>query len=318
MKKITIGVPTRNRCEYVVRAVRSALAQTYSDIEVIASDNASTDDTARRLQEFDDPRLKLIVQPTNIGLAGNFNTCLNAATGDGFLMLSDDDILAPDAIERLSEPFRHPPDGIAADSIGLSWCPCTVVNSAGQPMWTTDGGQPLESPVALLESLFRGNYGPRFCSILIRTQDAKRVGGYDETRYGPICDLGNWAQVAVQYPYVVGVREPLASYTVHQKSETSKSGCAEWRQYGENIFQDVAKILRGQGDRDGERRLRAANKCHLTNLMATIMLQHVGRPGWIGYLSREVVRAPQYLLTPFMARRLLRDGWKLLRLRAKT
>ena len=91
-----------------MRAIESALAQTHRDIEVIVSDNASSDDTAEHVSRIFDPRLVFIRQPENLGMTGNFNACLQAATGELFLMLSDDDILEPACIERLSEPFSNP------------------------------------------------------------------------------------------------------------------------------------------------------------------------------------------------------------------
>ena len=102
---VSIAIPTWNRSGYLVSAVRSALSQTYKQIEVVVSDNASTDDTAMRMGEFSDPRLVFLRQTQNLGMIGNFNACLNAARGSLFVMLSDDDSLEPTAIHELTRPF---------------------------------------------------------------------------------------------------------------------------------------------------------------------------------------------------------------------
>jgi glycosyltransferase involved in cell wall biosynthesis len=56
--RLTIAVPTLNRAHFVERAVASALAQTSQEIEVIVSDNGSTDDTSLVLEKFQDSRLR--------------------------------------------------------------------------------------------------------------------------------------------------------------------------------------------------------------------------------------------------------------------
>jgi len=304
---VTIGIPTRNRAEFVMRAVRSALAQTCREIEVIVSDNASADDTVERLSGIRDPRLTVMAQAENLGMVGNFNACLNAARGEYFLMLSDDDVLEPDAIESLRSPF------LQANSVGITWCPCMVVNAAGEELWTTEAGPVLEPSLDLVMGLFNGIRGPRFCGVMVRTADAREAGGYNEERHGAICDCGNWTRVAARYDFAACVPRPLARYTVHGGSETLHSSIAAWQRYGENISEDLLATLRACG-KPAPANLRTANRNHISNITLTVLLQTVGRPGWVGAALRESLRSRRYMLTPFVARRMLRDGWKLLRL----
>ena len=56
---VTIAIPTFNRASWLGDCVRSALSQSYRNIEVLVSDNASTDDTQSVLSEFPDPRLRV-------------------------------------------------------------------------------------------------------------------------------------------------------------------------------------------------------------------------------------------------------------------
>jgi glycosyltransferase involved in cell wall biosynthesis len=90
---VTVGVPTYNRGALSERAVRSALDQDYSPIEVVVSDDASTDDTSERFARLaqEDPRVRYMRQPANLGHARNFQAVLDAARGDYFMWLSDDD-----------------------------------------------------------------------------------------------------------------------------------------------------------------------------------------------------------------------------------
>jgi putative flippase GtrA len=102
---------------------------------------------------------------------------------------------------------------------------------------------------------------------------------------------------------------------VHAASETSQHACSDWQKCGENICDDLAADLRSVGNSEGERRIRLAGR-HLTaNLIATILIQAVGKPGGISLLCREVARSWNYLITPYTIHRVFRDGWKLVQLR---
>ncbi|XIA62295.1 glycosyltransferase family 2 protein [Bradyrhizobium sp. TZ2] len=59
---MTIAIPTFNRAALLKDCVQSALSQTYTNIEVLVSDNASTDDTTKVLREFSDNRLRILRQ----------------------------------------------------------------------------------------------------------------------------------------------------------------------------------------------------------------------------------------------------------------
>jgi glycosyltransferase involved in cell wall biosynthesis len=93
--RVSIVIPTYNRAELLKDTLRSALAQNYADLEIIVSDNASTDHTSQAMAEFlSDSRVKYFKNKTNIGMVPNWHKAVfERATGDWFLLLSDDDIL---------------------------------------------------------------------------------------------------------------------------------------------------------------------------------------------------------------------------------
>lgn len=312
---VSIGIPTYNRSGYLIRAIKSVLSQTYRDIEVVVSDNASPDDTAQRVRGLADPRIVFLQQTQNLGMTGNFNACLQAATGDLFLMLSDDDVLEPTCIERLSEPFRSGDSD--SEEIGVAWCPAKILDAAGTAKYATAAGPVKEPGWVLVEGLFRGTRGPRLCSIMVRREDALAAGGY-RPEHGPICDVGNWSQIAVTRPFAVCVSEPLSGYTVHQASITSEPDGALWQRSGERITSDLVALAGQRGDPAAARRIRAAGNDNTSNLLSTVMMQYMGKPGWVKYWISEALRAPRYLFAPVVFKRLFKDGWKLLRLRSKS
>jgi len=109
---VSIGIPAYNRSAEVDRAVRSALAQTYGEIEVVVSDDASPHlDVASVLRSLVavDHRVRVIRQPHNLGHAANYQRVLEAARGEFFMWLADDDWIEPDYVERCLTELRGDP-----------------------------------------------------------------------------------------------------------------------------------------------------------------------------------------------------------------
>ena len=314
LSRISVGIPTRNRAHYVSRAIRSVLNQTYSNVEVVVSDNASTDGTPDALEEFSsDPRVVVLHQKTNIGLTGNFNACLGRVTGEYFLMLSDDDFLDPRALEQLLGPF-HRSTGAGGDDVGMVWCRTRVVDANGKHLWTTDGGPALEDAVTFLTGFFDGTRGTRFCSVFIRTSDARAVGSY-HIEHGPICDVGNWTLVTLLHPLVAFVDEPLTNYTIHTSTATTTANFGAWVGWSERILDDLVASLRRQGREDEIPRLQNYGREFVASTLGAILAQTAGRKGWLALALREVLRARAYFFTPRVALRFSRNAWKLLKLR---
>lgn len=313
--KVTVGIPTRNRRAYLTESISSALMQTYKNIEIVVSDNHSSDDTWEYLSSIGDPRVRAIRQTSDIGMVENFNAVLNAATGHLFLLLSDDDLLDPTAIEKLSLPFCMPTQDQQPSAIGMSWCGCINIDAEGRDLWQIRSGPPMESSVDLLEGLFSGTRGTLLSGSLIRTSDARAVGGYNNERYGVVCDTANWGQVALRYKHVVCVQEPLLRYRVHSSSGTAQAACQQWQTWGRAMHDDFLSVLRESGDQAGVRRLLRVRNNLLAQLTVTVLMRYIGKPGWKRLFAREIWIARKFMFTPFVAKRLAKDGWKLLRLR---
>ncbi|WP_368646596.1 glycosyltransferase family 2 protein [Castellaniella ginsengisoli] len=101
---VSVGIPTYNRAPLLRNALSSACAQTYKDLEIIISDNASTDAAVGDvIREFSakDPRIKVLWQDVNKGPIQNFSSALLAASGKYFIWLADDDCWESEYIECL-------------------------------------------------------------------------------------------------------------------------------------------------------------------------------------------------------------------------
>ncbi len=92
-KVVSVLIPTRNRTELAIKAVRSALAQTYHSIEVVITDNSDTNQLGELLASISDERIKYIKNLENIGPILNWRKALTLANGEYCIILPDDDYL---------------------------------------------------------------------------------------------------------------------------------------------------------------------------------------------------------------------------------
>jgi glycosyltransferase involved in cell wall biosynthesis len=102
----SIVIPTYNRSELVQGAVRSVLAQTFDDFEVLVSDNCSQDDTGDVIAGFRDPRVRYVRTPSHGVIAESWEFARSHARGTIVMMLSDDDALVGDTLERFAGEYR--------------------------------------------------------------------------------------------------------------------------------------------------------------------------------------------------------------------
>lgn len=309
--RVTVAVTTRNRSGLLRRALASAQSQTYKNLEILVSDDGSTDETQDFMSQVRDHRVRYLRIENPAGIAANYQNALDHAQGELFLILNDDDELEPETIEGLARPFSEPPRGLRPEDVILSWCPCRVQDSDRRVRYATDGGPAAETGIDLVTGLFDGTRGPRYCAILVRTKDAAEVGFSKE--HGGIPDVGNWTRVAVRDGWACCVNRPLGRYTAHDASCTGTSAGAEWQHAGEAILRDLEADLESRGEVDKLRRIRSSGKNFITGLLATVLMQSRARPGWSVRVAKEFFRVPGYFLTRMTFRRLIFEGGKLMR-----
>jgi glycosyltransferase involved in cell wall biosynthesis len=199
---LTIVIPTLNRCGLVARALESALAQTSPNIEIIVSDNGSTDDTPAVLAKYEDPRLRKIRHERTMSASTHGNFLIEQARGEFFLGLSDDDYLEPEFAARVLELFARRP------ALSFVWTGCLIeYASKGVPALT---GPETESGPEFIAAFFAGKREVCWCACVTRTAELRRIGPIPE---GQICgDMFFWIKLAFQGD-VGCVREPVSHYT---------------------------------------------------------------------------------------------------------
>jgi len=116
MPRVSIGVPVYNGEQFLAQTLDSLLGQTFRDIEIVISDNASTDGTAAICKAYaaKDSRIEYIRQQRNLGASANYNVVVHRSAGEFFKWAAHDDLCEPVFIERCVELLDAHPDAVLA------------------------------------------------------------------------------------------------------------------------------------------------------------------------------------------------------------
>ncbi len=231
---VSILVPAFNRADVIEQTVRSALAQTGADLEVVVVDNASTDATWPILQRLaaEDARVRILRNDVNIGPVRNWLACLAQARGRYAKILWSDDLIAPDFLARCLPFLRDP-------QVGFVYSAAVIFGGerpqAGGPVrFQLEGARDVTMPSRrFIEGVFSDGPFPFSpgCA-LFRTADLVRNlrldipnrQGSDFRTHAIGNDLLAFLLTAYDYPRVVLVGEPLAYFREHAGSISVAAG----------------------------------------------------------------------------------------------
>ena len=101
--KYSIIIPTRNRAEYLPYAIKSVINSPRLDIELIVSNNHSTDETREILTKIIDHRVKIIAPEISLSMAGHYEFAISHAKGEWITILGDDDAVMPHIFDSLDK-----------------------------------------------------------------------------------------------------------------------------------------------------------------------------------------------------------------------
>ena len=132
MPLVSIGMPVHNGERFIQRALDSHVSQSYENIEILISDNASTDKTFDIIKAYaiKDPRIHIYSKKEKIGILENFRSVMECARGEYFMWAADDDQWLPDFVKAMvGELQNHHEAGIAMSAVNL-------INEEGQAIKT--------------------------------------------------------------------------------------------------------------------------------------------------------------------------------------
>ena len=111
---VSIGVPVFNGDKLLAQALAALLHQDYNNLEIIISDNGSTDTTSNICKEFvnKDTRVKYFRSEENFGLSWNFNRVLELSSGKYFMWAAHDDLREPSFVRACVEKMEQCPEAV--------------------------------------------------------------------------------------------------------------------------------------------------------------------------------------------------------------
>jgi glycosyltransferase involved in cell wall biosynthesis len=200
---VSVVMPTHNRADRLMWALRSVLDQDHRSIEVIVVDDGSRDRTREVLAAVDDPRLRPIHLSPNGGVAAARNAGIAAATGRWVAFIDDDDYWLPTKLSAQIEAMR---------STDARWC----ITSA---LEVSPSLEPLAfahvSPGMTSEWLLGSNVIPGGCSgVMVERALVVETGGFD-TSLSMFADWELWTRLIIAAGPPAMVHAPQVLYVVH-------------------------------------------------------------------------------------------------------
>jgi len=216
---VTIAIPTRNRAVLAGEAVKRALAQSYANIEVLVSDNASTDDTLATLRPITDPRLRVLTSERDIGNSANYAKCIREAKGEFLLLVPDDDRISGTFVEHCVELINQDPRIQAVvGAYGVFFAdesrsrPAILSGRLSTGIW--DGSE-------VLKEFLRGRLSTIMLSVLARTE-LLRDGIWDSD-YQTADDVLAMGRILLSGRIGL-LNEQCATLTIHNASVSTRFG----------------------------------------------------------------------------------------------
>jgi GT2 family glycosyltransferase len=200
---VSVITPAYNAAPYLSETIRSVLAQSFSDFELLIVDDGSTDDTQAVARAFadQDPRVRLIATP-NRGPAAARNTALQASRGRLLALLDSDDIWSPDYLTEQLALFQAIPEASIVTANALN----RGGGFDGRPIW------PITSGVRRVTLVDVINQEDSVCIMAVfRREVYEKIGGFDPHFTGNE-DYHFWLRAARAGFVIVQNRTPLAIY----------------------------------------------------------------------------------------------------------
>ncbi len=201
--QISVIMSVYNEERYLRQAIESILNQTLPDFEFIIVNDASTDSSLEIIQSYDDRRIRMINNKTNIGLTRSLNIAIEQAQEKLIARQDADDISLPNRLEEQFRYFKlHPETALLGTSI-------YIIDEDGKR----------QGKRILSEDPSRNNFqGGLFAhgSAMFQTEIVRRLGGYNELfRYSQDYEL--WLRIAKHYQ-VRGLPQVLYMLRLHEES----------------------------------------------------------------------------------------------------
>jgi glycosyltransferase involved in cell wall biosynthesis len=220
---VSICIPTYNSKKFLRQCLDSIVAQTYKNVEVIVSDNASQDDTVSIIRDYVERNgFKLHINSANIGAGKNFNKLIGLATGKYVAIYHADDVYESTIVEEAVRLLE------SDETIGLVGTMGNVMNEQGvlfNTMQLPKHLRKLNKTVYTFDEALSGlvKRGWFFVtpSIMVRKKIYDELGVFDAQGFVSAGDYAFWLKIAHQYKVGI-IDKKLINYRVHKNQGTER------------------------------------------------------------------------------------------------
>jgi glycosyltransferase involved in cell wall biosynthesis len=221
--RVSVCMPVYNNDRYLAESIESVLKQHFEDFEIVVIDDCSTDRTAEIAREFaaQDPRIRFLINPENLGMVPNWNRCMELAQGTYIKYLFGDDLFSsPETLGLMVQAMELTPGASMVSSAR------TIINEQSHTIdtlspfpgnFTADGREVIRR---CLRRITRDHNLIGEPSVVMFRRDAA-VRGFD-CRYRQLVDLEMWFHLLEQGPFAY-LAEPLCSFRHHGEQQTKKN-----------------------------------------------------------------------------------------------
>lgn len=186
---ISVALPAF-KTVFLKEAIESVLLQSHSNFELIIVNDASTDDVASIVKQFDDRRICYYENKSNLGIIENWNYCLSIAKGECFVLFSDDDLYHQDFLSELyTLSLKYP-------KVNLFHCRTCIIDKNGMTTDYSSSSPEHESAVDFIWHRLK-RYRKQFAfDFMCRTDSLRNIGGFISFPFAWGSDDATWFSLA--------------------------------------------------------------------------------------------------------------------------
>lgn len=214
--KLSVCIPVYNGEDFIEEAIDSVLKQSFKDFELIIVDNNSTDQTVALVKKYDDPRIRLVQNETNIGLIPNWNKAIEHAKGTYIKILPADDFIYPECLQLQCAVL----DKDVNYKISMVCGRRNIINNAGKVLFSR-GFSKHETEVSGFEAINKnirsgGNIIGEGGAIMFRKEIIQKTGLFNSDIFY-VLDLDLWYKILL-HGNLYALPQILSSFRVSNSS----------------------------------------------------------------------------------------------------
>lgn len=240
---VSVLMVNYNRGTTIGESIKSVLAQTYTDLELIIVDDGSTDDSCSVIESIKDPRIKLYRLEQNEHISHATNYGFQKVTGAYLARIDSDDVWYPQKLEKQITFLKNNPEY----KICFAWI--DLIDEYGNSI-----NEQQKELLGVFETTFQGQsdclhrffFGGNCLShpsVVMRTELMRETGDFN-LAYMQSHDFDYWVRIAKKYPiYVMQERLLAMRRFIHENSEVENNS----KTYGPNVIRyenEAANIKR--------------------------------------------------------------------------